>query len=128
MAINNIATFLRNTQADAFTAAIDGGGGAGTIGIYTSGFSTLLATLTFSATAFGAAASGVCTAASITGDASADATGTAAVARVAQSDATQCFDMSVGTSGEDINLSTVAITSGDTVDISSFTITQPASA
>jgi len=42
---------------------------------------TLLAEMTFNATAFGASASGVATAAAITQDASADATGTASFYR-----------------------------------------------
>lgn len=126
MAINNIANALRSTVCDAFVDAIDTGG-AGTIEIYTSAFGTLLAVLTFSATAFGAASNGVATADAITADASANATGTAAVARVKNGAGTTLFEMTVGTIGADINFNSVAFTSGSEVSISSFTITQPAS-
>src|SRR3990167_9470244 len=81
-----------SAAADAVVDRIDTGG-AGTIKIYTGtiptdadtaiGAQVLLATLTFAATAFGAAANGVATAAAITSDSSADATGTAAWARIA---------------------------------------------
>lgn len=49
---------------------------------------TLLAELTFSATAFGAAASGTATANAITADSSADATGKPTFARIFESDGT----------------------------------------
>lgn len=127
MAINNIATDVRNDIVDAVTAQIDAGAAGGTLAIYTSAFGTLLATLTFSTTSFGAASSGTATAASITSDSSADATGTAAVFRVADSDTNTVFEGTVGTSGADLNLNTVSITSGDTVSITSMTLTMPAS-
>lgn len=92
-----------------------------------------LAELTLNATAFGAsAASGsagskvvTATANAITGDTSADATGTAAWFRVVKSDGTTImFDGSVGTSGCDLNLATTSIVAGEEVDVTSFTITQ----
>jgi uncharacterized glyoxalase superfamily protein PhnB len=93
---------------------------------------TLLATLTFGSTAFGASsASGsagskvvTATANSITGDTSADNTGTAAWFRALKSNGTSIvFDGSVGTSGCDLNLATTSIVSGQEVDVTSFTIT-----
>lgn len=90
----------------------------------------LLAQLTMAATAFGAAADdtpgAIATAAAITGDASADATGTATFFRVLnQSGGTVKAQGTVGTSGADLNLNTVSITAGSTVDITSFTILLP---
>lgn len=87
---------------------------------------TLLAELTCNATAFAAAASsGVLTLNAITDDSSANATGTATWFRIVQSGgSTHVFDGNVGTSGSDLNLNTVSITSGDTVSVSSFTITE----
>ena len=124
-----------SAAADAVVDAIDGGAGAGTIKIYTGtiptdadtavGAQTLLATLTFSDPAFGAASNGVATASAITSDSSADATGTAAWARIATSAGTTVMDVTVGTSGEDINFNTVSFVSGATVSISSLTYTQP---
>ena len=123
-----------SAAADAVVDRIDTGG-AGTIKIYTGtiptdadtavGAQTLLATLTFSATAFGAASNGVATAAAITSDTSADATGTAAWARIASGAGTTQMDVTVGTSGEDINFNTVSFVTGATVAITSLTYTQP---
>ncbi len=127
MSINNIVTALRNAQGDTFVDAIDGGAGAGIIEIFTAAFGTLLGTLTFSDPAFGDFAAGVGTASAITGDASADATGTAAVCRFSTSTPTTQFEGTVGTAGADINFNTVAFTAGDSIDITSMTITMPAS-
>ena len=86
----------------------------------------LLAELRFNATAFGAASTGVATANAFTGDASANATGTATWYRALESDGTTVsHDGTVGTSGADLNLNSVSIVSGGTVDISSMTYTQP---
>lgn len=122
---------------DAIVDRLDSGS-AGTIKIYTAsqaatadtalGAQTLLATLTYSATAYGAASNAdptVATAASITSDSSADATDTAAWARHASGGGTTIFDCTVGTSGADINFNTVSFVSGATIAISSLTVTQP---
>jgi hypothetical protein len=117
-------TTVRNTLADTVVDLLDAGTGAGTLEIQTSG-DVEVATLTFSDPAFGAASSGTATANSITDDA--DATGGTAAKFIAQdSDSTLCFSGSVGTSGEDINLSSVSIGAGDTVSISSLTYSAPA--
>jgi hypothetical protein len=87
---------------------------------------TLLAELRFGATAFGAASSGTATANAITQDASADATGTATFARLLSSDGTTAvIDITVGTSGAELNLSTTSIAAGVIVQVTSMTITQP---
>jgi hypothetical protein len=85
-----------------------------------------LAELALSATAFGAAAAGVLTANAISNDASADATGTATWATLVTAGGTRIADFSVGTSGADLNLNTVAITAAAVVAVSSLTITFPA--
>lgn len=86
---------------------------------------TLLVTLTFSATAFAASTgAGVATANAI-GAANAVATATAAWFRAFKSDGTTAvFDGSVGTSAADLILSSVALTSGGNVAVSSLTYTQ----
>lgn len=136
MANVRLATATNNAACDAVVDLIDSGG-AGTIEIRSgtqpatandAATGTLLATLTFSATAFGAASAGVATAASITQDASADATGTATWARIKNGSAATVFDCDVGTTGATINLNTVSITTGGTVSITSFTITHPSGA
>lgn len=93
------------------------------------GAQVLLAELRFNAAAFAAASNGVATAGAFTADTSADATGTATWFRALKSDGTtKMFDGSVGTSGADLNLNSVAIQSGAEVQVTSFTYTQPKSA
>ena len=122
-----LTTIGRNGAADGVVDLIDAGAGAGKLKIYTTGLGTLLATLTFSTTAFGAAAAGVATAAAITDDSSADATGVAAEFTVTDFDDNEIFRGSAGTSGTDMILNTVNIVTGGVVSCSSFTFTQPAS-
>lgn len=124
-----------SAAADAVVDLIDAGAGAGTIKIYDGtipatadtaiGAQVLLATLTFSDPAFGAASNGVATASAITSDSSADATGTATWARIASSTPTTVMDVTVGTSGEDINFNTNSFVAGATISITSLTYTQP---
>ncbi len=87
----------------------------------------LLAELTLNATAFAAAVNGVATANAITSDASANMSGTATWCRVLTSGAATRFDGTVGTSGCNLNLSTVAILATGTVAVSSLTYTHPKS-
>lgn len=137
----NVTNAVAKAMADAFTTALDAGT-AGIITIYTGtiptdadtaiGAQTLLATLTFSATSFGAATDanpgGLITANAITSDTSADATGTAAWARIlTQGGGTTICDVSVGTATSTIIFNTVAFTSGSTIAITSFTFTHPES-
>lgn len=94
------------------------------------GAQVLLAQLTMDATAFGAAAdnnpNAIATAAAITDDSSANATGTATFFRVLTQDGgTVRCQGTVGTSSADLILNTVSITSGSTVSITAFTITLP---
>lgn len=87
------------------------------------GAAVLLAELTMNATSF-TEAGGVLTANAIAQDASADATGTAAWARLWQSDGTTpVVDLSVGTSGAELNLVSTSIVISAPVSITSFTIT-----
>lgn len=86
---------------------------------------TLLAELTCSATAFGAAASGVITANAITSDSSADNTGTATWASFTTSAGARKIDCSVGTATANVIINSTAISSGATVSCSSATITMP---
>ena len=90
---------------------------------------TLLATMTFSATAFPAATASAgtvtATANAITSG-TAGNTGTAGYHALLKSDGTTIVATgSVGTSGADLNLNTLSITSGNTVSCSSYLITQP---
>lgn len=104
---------------------------SGTIKIYTGAqpgedasiTGTLLATLTFGATAFGASSSGVATANAITSG-TAGNTGTAGYFALEESGGTVVATGTCGaTSGYDLNLNSTSISSGATVSCSSFTIT-----
>lgn len=125
-----LTTATRNAACDAIVDLVDGGTTAGTIEIKSAASTTSgtseVATLTFSDPAFGAAATGVATANSITADSSATG-GTASDYTVFDSDGTAIWQGSVGTSGADLNLSSTSIGASDTVSISSFTLTVPAS-
>lgn len=120
-----LETIARNAACDAIVDLIDAGAGAGTLVFQTSG-DVEVATLTFSDPAFGAASGGTATAAAISPDTSATG-GTVAQASAFDSNATKVIEFTVSTSGADINLSSLTIGAGDTVSMSSLTVTMPAS-
>lgn len=132
-----LSTAARNAMADALVDLADAGSGAATVKIYTGtqpagpstavSTQTLLGTLTCSDPAFGSAAGGTATAGAITGDTSADATGTATWFRVQDSNGLAIWDGSVGTSAADMILDSVSIIAGGTINVSSWTVTMPAS-
>lgn len=119
-------TAIRNGIADYVVDRLDLGSGtsAGRLVFQTSG-SVAVATLALSNPAFGAASSGVATASTITSDTNA-AGGTVSKAELRDRDATAVILCAVGTSGSDINLSSLTIGAGDTVSVSSLTYTAPA--
>lgn len=88
---------------------------------------TLLGTLTLSSTAFGSASSGTVTANAITGDSSADATGTAGWFRAYSSAAAAVIDGSVTATGGggDMTLDSVSIVATGTINMTSWTLTMP---
>ncbi len=140
-----LATRISNAAAkaacDAIVDRLDLGSGAGLLRIYDGtqatdpdtavGAQVLLAELTLSDPAFGnaadAAPGGRATASAITGDASANATGTASWFRAVDSDATAVIDGSVATATADLILGSVSITSGVQVNVTSWTVTVPES-
>jgi len=116
---------VRNAMADAAVDLLDVGAGAnGTLEFHTAG-DVEVATLALSATAFGAAAAGVATASAISDDTNATG-GTTTKAVFKDQDGNAVINCSVGTSGEDINLSSNVISAGDTVRVTSLTYTAPA--
>lgn len=116
---------VRSLACDAIVDAIDAGAGAGTLQFETSGDAEI-ATLTFSDPAFGAASNGVATASAITSDTTATG-GTVAQASVYTSAPAKLWEWDAGTSGTSIIISSTAVGAGDTVSMSSLTVTVPAS-
>lgn len=130
-----LATATRNAACNAIVDALDSGG-AGTIQIRTgsqptnvgdAAGGTLLGTLTFSATAFGSASTGVATAASITSDTSADASGTAGHARILDGSAAIHSDADCAQGSGTVSFDNSVIVAGGTIAISSMTVTVPIS-
>lgn len=122
-----LTTTARNAACDAVVDLIDVGTGDanGDLVIMTSGDAEV-ATLAFSNPAFGAASSGVATAATISDDTSATG-GTAALFKFQNRDNAEVLRGTVGTSGADLIISSLSIGAGDTISVSSFTVTMPAS-
>jgi hypothetical protein len=118
---------------DALNARLNLGAGAATLKIYdgtqpanaNTAITTqvLLAELTFTDPAAPAAAAGVLTFSAIASDASANNSGTATWARLADSNGNAVTDCDVGTSGATINLNTVTIVAGAPVSMTSGSIT-----
>jgi hypothetical protein len=120
------STAARNAATDAVTALIGASGKlkfrlTGTVGAP----GTAVATLSLSATAFGASSSGTATANAITSDT--NATGNAspvATATLETSGGTVVVHCAVAASSSDINLSNgLTVNAGDTVSCSSLTYT-----
>lgn len=101
-------------------------GASGKLEIGTAGMASVLATFTLDATA-GVASGGVLTLSGMPKNATASATGTAAAARIRKSDNTDIVTgLTVGTAATDIIIDNTSINSGQTVTLSSATITHAA--
>jgi hypothetical protein len=124
---------LKNAQQDAVTTKL---GASAVLNIYSGtqptnpdtalGAQVLLASLTCNATFAPAASGGVLTLNSIsngTGTAGASTGTTATWFRLTTSGAVAHIDGSVGTSGADLNLNNTSIATGQTVSVTSFTLT-----
>lgn len=123
---------LVNAEASAFGAFFNGG----TLKIYTGAqptdpnaavTGTLLVTITLPTPAFGAASAGTILKAGTWADV-AGATGTAGYARMASSDTLKTLDITVSESGGggDAIIDDDAIVNGNTVTVTSCSITEPA--
>ena len=122
LTVNGEADFIGTALDSGFIRLYDGSQPA-TADTALSG-QTLLAELTFGADAFPAAVAGVLTANAITSDSSANATGTAAWARLLKTDGTSVvMDGTVGTSAANVVINSTAISAGAVVSCSSLTIT-----
>lgn len=115
-------TAVKNARLDAVVTAI---GTTGVLEIGTTGMGTVLATIALGNPA-GTTSGGILTFSGFPrSDASADASGTAAEARIrtAPGGTDVITGLTVGTSGSDINLDSVSITAGQTVTLNSASIT-----
>ena len=120
----NYPTAVKNARMTAVRDLIDAGSGPGVLQIGTTGMGTVLAEITL-ADPSGSIASGVLTLSGFPrSDTSANATGTAAAARIRDSNNVDVITgLTVGTSSADIILDSVGITAGQTVTINSASIT-----
>lgn len=119
------STAVKTARLQAVIDQIDAGAGPGTLEIGTTGMASVLATITL-ADPSATAASGVLTFdfSPAVVDSSADASGTAAAARIKDSNGTVVISgLTVGTSAADIVLDSVSISAGQTVQLTSGTIT-----
>jgi hypothetical protein len=132
-----LSTAARTAAADAVVDLLDAGSGAATIEIRsgsqpatanTTATGTLLATFTLADPAFGAASSGVATMASTPRTTTGVAAGDAGWFRAKDSSGTAVYDGSVTATGGggQIELATVTISVGLTVELTSATVTMPA--
>ena len=136
MAVTKFVTAVKNSALDTIKSAIDAGAGAGTIKIYNGTqptapadavtTQTLLGTLTFSDPC-GTSASGTLTMSAITQDSSADATGTATWARIADSTGATVCDVGVTATGGGgtLQFNTTNFVITGPILISSFAVSVP---
>ncbi|MFN3983117.1 MAG: hypothetical protein ACK4SA_22290 [Caldilinea sp.] len=106
-------------------AVVTAAGPTAVLEIGTAGMATVLATIALANPIGTVAGAGVLTLTMPRSDTSADASGTAAAARIrtATGGTDIITGLTVGTTGSDINLDSVNITAGQTVTINSATIT-----
>ena len=120
------STAARNAAANAVVDLLDAGTPPGDLVFLTSGDATVC-TIELETTAFGAAANGVATLAQGSGKTSDGATaGTIAKAEFRNAAGTAVIFCACGTSGSDINITALALDTGDTVTLTSLTYTAPA--
>ena len=137
MAILRIPTATRNAGANAMADLADAGSGAATLQVRTGSqpasandavSGTLLVTFTLADPAFGAASTGVKTAASVPRTATGAAAGTAGWARLLDSTGATVMDMDVTATGGGgtATMDTTTVSSGLTVNLTALTVTMPA--
>jgi len=121
-----LETALRNVLADAIDNEINTGAGTATFVFETSG-DVEVATINLQNPAFGAAATGVITLQGVPLSDSSATGGTTVQASVFDRDTTKQFELTVGTSGTEIIISSTVIGATDQVDLTALTVTVPAS-
>lgn len=123
MAVTYSATAKTNRMT-AVRDTIDAGTGAGVLQIGTTGMATVLAEFTLNDPSGTVSGSVLTLSGFPKSDTSANATGTAAAARIRDSSSNDVITgLTVGTSAADIILDSVSITAGQTVTLNSASIT-----
>lgn len=114
-------TAVKNAR---LSAVVTQAGATAVLEIGTTGMGTVLATIAL-ANPIGTVSGGVLTLTMPRSDTSADATGTAAAARISTSSGGTDIvtGLTVGTSGTDVVIDNTSINAGQTVTVNSFTVT-----
>ena len=118
-------TNARDAQADALDVLVNTGAGTSNMKLETSG-DVEVATFDFQDPAFGASATGVIT---LNGTTITDAAATGGVVAqfsIYNKTPTKVLEGVAAVSGQDLDVSSLTIGAGDTVDLTSFSITVPA--
>lgn len=123
-----LETVARNAACNGIVDLVDGGAGNGKLVFETSGDAEV-ATISFGATAFGNAATGVATLQGVPLSDTTPVGGTVAQASLYDGATTpaKILEATVATTGAEINLSSLVIATADTVQLTSLTVTVPAS-
>lgn len=117
-------TYPTAVKSTRMSAVVTAAGTTAVLEIGTTGMASVLATIPL-ANPIGTVSNGVLTFTMPRSDTAADATGTAAAARIrtATGGTDIVTGLTVALSGADVNLDSLSITAGQTVTINSFTIT-----
>ena len=121
-----LETALRNALADEVDNQINTGAGTATLQFETSADAEV-ATIDLQNPAFGAASTGTITLAGVPLSDTSATGGTTAQASIYDRDSTKQLEMTVGTSGTEIIITSTVIAATEQVDLTSLTITVPAS-
>lgn len=121
-----LETVLRDVLANAIDNEINTGTGTSNLKFQTSG-DVEVATINFQDPAFGASSTGVITLAGVTLSDTSATGGTIAQASIFDQDGTKQLEMTVAVSGAEINITSLVIAATEQVDLTSLTITVPAS-
>lgn len=121
-----LETTLRDALANAIDDEVNTGAGTATLVFETSG-DVEVATIDLQNPAFGAASTGTITLAGTPLSDTSATGGTTAQASLEDRDGTKQLEMTVGTSGTEIIITSTVIAATEQVDLTSLTITVPAS-
>jgi len=119
-----LASALQDILANTIDTEINTGAGTATLKFETSGDAEV-ATINLQNPAFGAASAGVITLAGVTLSDTSATGGTVAQATIEDRDGTPQLEMTVGTSGTEIIITSVVIAATEQVDITALTLAVP---